>query len=119
MPYGHCFHTVMQAVISGDKNLPYLDDFDSVFVIHGTARVKDANTGQYKRGGHAWVELNTQDYSLIWEPESKTLYGKDFFLNNADAKEDYRLTVKDLAILCVKTKTSGPFTIDERKLIEQ
>ena len=90
---GTCYRDAVQAVVDdppvGPRNAP-LSSFENLTVVHGKARVTDADTGRVKRAGHAWVEFSAGPYWFVFDPTMKLLMDRDQYYAATKAKGETR-----------------------------
>jgi hypothetical protein len=111
---GTCYKDVFNAILHGAPNLPELDKFEKVRVVHGTVRGKTK-----ARIKHAWIEFQAGNYAFAWEPENQKVYAKnDFYMLHA-AWEDYEMTPQRYTKLALKFKHSGDFTKKELGAVKE
>jgi len=95
-PQGRCYENAWRFLIKeGEGKL-----------VHGTVQTID------KRIDHAWVETET---GYIWEPESGEFMESAYFDEIAKPEVEAEYTPEEAAIMVVRVKNLGPWTIEERR----
>jgi hypothetical protein len=110
---GRCFVDAYMAVLKDTKVGPknaLLSSFDEVAIVHGKARVADAETGKPKAGPHAWVEFRAGKFWFVYDPANNLLTGRDTYYKDYDAKPKQRYSKAQVTKLRKVHKHCGPFS---------
>lgn len=113
-PTGTCYRDALMAVAKdlpvGPRGLP-LSSFKNVTIVHGKARVTDAETGQPKIAGHAWVEFDTPDgeYKFVYDPLIGVMAHDEYYQALAAVPEKRYTKPLELIGVGFRTGHYGPY----------
>ena len=101
-----CFSDSFLCLLIGKPGLPIdkLANMDEVWAVHGKAQGFD----------HCWLEMRTENWWFVYEPQKDKLYEKEEWYKAVSAIPYYRLQKKEWSNLRLKCGHLGPYTDEER-----